>query len=907
MILTQRHSARAPAQGRDQADSSMAAIAQHPLEIAATEPWEEVVAAVAAWAQAQSLNCRDLIVLLPFAQLLPVARRAFGAAGGWMPRIETTQSLARSLGPAERPAAGQLSFDVALDRVLAGRLLREQTWASAWERSDARGFEQAVAAVVDSAHAIARAAFALPPAQRAEHWERGRALLSLQTIAAGMPGAHERLLGRVALEWAAAAAAPASDALFALRPAGWVALQAGGPDRLTQALLQHGASHAPCLWLDGDVDPADPFARLAPTLNLQIAVCDDFEAEAQRTAACVLGHLRNGEQPVALIAQDRLLVRRVRALLGRQSVALRDETGWKLSTTRAGASVRSVLTCTRADASTDDWLDWLKCTGLWPSMPGMRDALDELERVLRDKKLRLAASVDLDRFGAQAGALWRAAGAALRPLTTIGSAAGSDWLSALDTTLRATGQRAALDADDAGRQVLAALQMTAAMSQTGAVQTGLTVLDLAAFTGWLDTVLEQGSFLPESSDEPAVVVTPLARAMLRPFAAVVFPGVDERHLGAASASDGLLSDSECTALGLPNAQARRDAEIRAFAQVLRLPQLTLLHRAADDGEALAASPWVELLRLAVRSRAGPEAWVTAPDPRVTLTLRITPTARPQPRAPSLLPPRLSASACEALRACPYRFFALRLLKLRAPEELDAELEKREYGTWLHAVLQRFHSERTEAMAPEVEAARLHGIARKVRQEQRLDEAEFLPYSASFARLVPRYIAWLHQRDAAGATWLDAERSLTVQPPEWGAVQMHGVIDRVDFVDADGVPTTQLIDYKTGQAAALRDAVKRGEDTQLPFYAALMAAQSDAPGDLAAMYLMLDENDKIQVIAHDDVQASAAALVEGVGRDLVRLAAGAAMPALGEGRACEFCDARGLCRRDHWTSAAELGA
>jgi ATP-dependent helicase/nuclease subunit B len=87
----------------------------------------------------------------------------------------------------------------------------------------------------------------------------------------------------------------------------------------------------------------------------------------------------------------------------------------------------------------------------------------------------------------------------------------------------------------------------------------------------------------------------------------------------------------------------------------------------------------------------------------------------------------------------------------------------------------------------------------------------------------------------------------------------------------------------------------------------MAAQSHAPGDLAAMYLMLDESDKIHVIAHDDVQASAMALVEGVGQDLARLAAGAAMPALGEGRACEFCDARGLCRRDHWVGAAEPGA
>jgi len=42
-------------------------------------------------------------------------------------------------------------------------------------------------------------------------------------------------------------------------------------------------------------------------------------------------------------------------------------------------------------------------------------------------------------------------------------------------------------------------------------------------------------------------------------------------------------------------------------------------------------------------------------------------------------------------------------------------------------------------------------------------------------------------------------------------------------------------------------------------------------------------------------------VIGIGQDLARLRQGAAMPALGEGVACEYCEARGLCRRDHWAS------
>jgi ATP-dependent helicase/nuclease subunit B len=112
--------------------------------------------------------------------------------------------------------------------------------------------------------------------------------------------------------------------------------------------------------------------------------------------------------------------------------------------------------------------------------------------------------------------------------------------------------------------------------------------------------------------------------------------------------------------------------------------------------------------------------------------------------------------------------------------------------------------------------------------------------------------------------------------------------------------TQLIDYKTGSVGGLRDKVRRPqEDTQLAFYAALMAEQSAAGGEVGAIYLALDDGDRITEVEHKEVEATARLLLEGLARDLEQLRGGAAMPALGEGRACDFCEARGLCRRDHW--------
>jgi ATP-dependent helicase/nuclease subunit B len=135
--------------------------------------------------------------------------------------------------------------------------------------------------------------------------------------------------------------------------------------------------------------------------------------------------------------------------------------------------------------------------------------------------------------------------------------------------------------------------------------------------------------------------------------------------------------------------------------------------------------------------------------------------------------------------------------------------------------------------------------------------------------------------------------------------MRGRLDRIDSVPREAGPVTQLIDYKTGSADVLRALVRQQpqEDTQLAFYAALVAAQSDAGGPIEAAYLPLDERDRVRPIEHANVEASGARLVARLGEELDRVRAGAALPALGEGRPCDFCAARGLCRRDHWPAAA----
>ena len=895
MILTQSSTPVA----HDAAFMPMATIARTALENSANDqgPWGVVVSRVVEWARVNSIELRDIVVLAPFAQLLPLARSAFAQAGGWSPRIETTRTLAASLGPAAPAEPGQITFDAAVDALAAAQLLRSQAWGAGWARRDPRGFEQAVDQVVATSHDMARAAAAVPPAERPAHWARARELL----LPIAGPGASARLLARVALEWASLAPAPVTDRLFDLRPAAWVVVQAGGPDALAIRLLND--AFTPGLLIDCDAPEQQPFSLLGSGPAPAVAVCDSFEDEARCAAAQLLEHLRLGEQPVALIAQDRVLVRRVRALLERQRVSLLDETGWKLSTTRAAALVMTLLRAARVDARIDTLFDWLHTgtTGL-----AQASALAALESACRQQHVASLVALGRAELDAAASRLWAEAAAVLQALASPARQPLRAWLDTLSKALRRCGSLAALSTDEAGRQVLAALRLDAASAaaSAGLLTAGSFSMDFGEFSAWVDRVLEQETFLPAGDGSAQVVITPLVRAMLRPFAALVFPGADDKHLGAPTAPHALLGDALLAAIGLPDATQRRRAELFVFGQALRIPRITFLRRRADGTEPLAASPLLERLALALSQadRAMP-AWR---DPGHDLTIAPTPIQRSAPSAASLLPRRLSASAGEALRACPYRFFALNLLRLREEDELDGEVEKRDYGSWLHAVLHAFHRTREEPASPETELVRLQAVAAQSQLAHSLDAAEFLPFAASFAAFAPRYVEWLHRRDAEGARWLRGEDPISITPPEFQGMALHGIIDRVDAVRAEGGEALELIDYKTGSVGGLQARVRQPlEDTQLAFYAALAGAESTLP--LKAIYLAIDGTHGIDEVEHKHVEASAAALLKGLAHDLARLRAGAGLPALGEGATCEYCAARGVCRRDHWSVSQGQGA
>lgn len=867
--------------------------------------------------QARGLTARDTVVIVPLAQHLPLARQAWSEVHtGWMPRIETLQTLSQALGPAPDLKPGDLSFELAADQLQAARLLRQTPWGRAWSARDAAGFESASRRVVQCAQEMWRVMASLPPQRRAAYLDHARAALSGDQG----PGQQETSLARLALEWAGVSESGRTDALFALRPAAWVLLHVASEQPLaTQLARQAQALGVPVLeyGLGSELDAGE--AQLLDGIEPPVlCVCEDFEDEAQQTAAQTLGLLQQGAAPVALIAQDRALVRRVRALLERSGVRLADETGWKLSTTRAAAAIMGVVRAAHRLASTDALLDVLKSADLQAVFGVNGSALDELEAGWRSmgwSRAWDAPAPDLAQrqWTARALSLRDEIAQAFSPLREMSTVTLPQALEAWRQVLERLGVWQRWCADSAGLQVLRALHLSVDDAASGLSESlRQTRLNLAQLGQWADWVLEEQEFVPSAPQglDAEVVITPLTQALARPFAAVVMPAADEQHLGGVPQGMHLLGPKLKESLGLVTPQAQRAALWRGFALLLRVPRVVILRRLTQADQPLGPSPLLK--RLDMRMHALGKNFRQPQDFLVRQRLAMQPQYMPGPAlspASALWPQHLSAQGYEDLRDCPYRYFARHVLKLREPDELDDEIEHKDLGIWVHATLHAFHEERRGASDPSTDVLRLREIASEQAERLGWVAEDVLPHRLWLDALAPGYVKWVHELEADGQRYLGGELSLRVQPQELADVglQLMGRIDRVDDRGAQRC----LLDYKTSGASKLKAKVAQAsEETQLTFYALLYALSESWPlarehggAPLSAAYVPLPAKpaEPIAVVAFEAAYAQAPLMLQAIAHDFRRLRSGAPLPALGQGEACEYCAMRGLCRRDDWAT------
>jgi ATP-dependent helicase/nuclease subunit B len=642
---------------------------------------------------------------------------------------------------------------------------------------------------------------------------------------------------------------------------------------------------------DVDSDDVDSSAIGAPP---RVALCPavSMEQEAQFGAQTVVDWLRSGKTNIAVVAQDRVVARRLRALLERAQVYVADETGWKLSTTRAASAIAAWFDVVAARGETAALLDVLKSPFVFAERADKDTQLMTIELCLRNANV-LGGWEALDRALAPVPQARELVASLARQASVYGGRRTiAQWCALTDAGLVALGIRQAWAADAAGIQVSGLLQQIAddcaEQSQP---------FSFAEWRAFVALQLESTSFLAPQLDR-RVVMLPLGGTQLRFFDALLMLGCDAEHLPSPVSEALFFANAVRRELGLSTQESRQRQQLREFAALMSGNGETVLSwQTIRDGEPNPVSPWIARLQLTLERANAPDLPTVRPLLELQ-RLQVVSAQMPAPAAPHLLPQKLSASGYNSLVACPYQFFATRMLGLSGLEELSEMPEKRDYGDWLHRILNEFHQALIErAVPPARREALLRDISAAVFEREIANNAAALGYYARWQKALPAYLDWANRHEADGWHFVFGERKFEKQL-QWqerqsaGKITLHGRIDRIDeSVDGERA----VLDYKTRNAAALRDKLKQGEDRQLAFYGIL----SDLPVTQAHYVALEPTGDKIDDVEAPEYPEWRRLLELQITDNLRAVGQGAALPATGVEAVCEYCAVRGLCRKGAW--------
>ena len=817
--------------------------------------------------------------LIPYAQLKATARKAWQTinaelgTGKPMPQITTVRDWATSLGVVAK-APTDIYFDAGIDRLNAELLLRRA------------GLDTAPALVqrlLDMAYEVAPTLAAMQPGQRIAF-----ASAHAKVFQQGGQFQLEGAIGFSALMWAAASNYDTDilwerqEQLLASTEHFYVTtgLQ---QDALVQAILDGASSNMTMI----DLAALD---TLNSTSILE-HIAADFEDLVQQTATVILA---SKAKTIALIALDRQLTRRVSAVLANRGVHLVDETGWALSTTMVAAQLMAWLDAMLRDATSDAVLAALKSAPL-RFLPADVSKLEQ--------KIRHESQVAWSQTGSDLLGDWPVRFAKPRPLAA--------WLEVTKELLQHVSLWDGMQADLAGEAMLKALYVDPHFMNAHFAKP----MPYNAYVAWVRAVLEANRFRlkfdskNEERDGATVTILPLAQMWARHFDAVVMPSVDERRLPARPRPTGTSdwSAAQREALALPTEDAAAAAQAKAWAWLCRQPNVSLLWQQMEGNELLSKSSLLQLLELEGRLfQQMPSSSPRSQDSELadeSICGNDVFTNGVIINWQTLAPKSLSASSYADLRACPYRFYATRILGLQSSDELDEQVDKRDFGTWLHGTLYRFHEALRVDPALERESLLVHsGLLEQ--KKLGLDDAAFLPFALVWPKTRKAYLAWLAKHESGGARYTAGEVSKSFSiDVEGKTVNLVGKLDRMDVDSVGGI--NWLLDYKTENIDKTKKRVGKDalEDTQLAFYAALVS--SDAAlmdtASIRAAYVNLaelsDDKKSTQLIELENLEQRRDDLLDGIWTDLSNMAAGQALRALGEGEACTHCQVRGLCRKD----------
>jgi ATP-dependent helicase/nuclease subunit B len=674
-----------------------------------------------------------------------------------------------------------------------------------------------------------------------------------------------------------------------------------------------------------------------------LIACKKFEDIAWAATTRIEEHFANGRTNIALVSQDRLVARRMRALLARlgEGVCVRDATGWKLSTTQAAAAVHSWFEILRQSngpslvdllgflknpfidyellfqqlqteigaqglldkSKTQDWLWDLECLLMDEEVSGgWSGLLNCFERPLFDGSTlhqTYALQFELLQFLRRRALKWQAS-----------ARSGNHWIDLLLEDLKALGMLDALQSDEAGAQLLQAL--------TQLTQLQVKTLSLNSWVALFELWLEQTSYIEKpNSGSCTVSIFPLSGIRLRTFDAVVMVGCDDRQLPSFSDPGLFFSNAFIRALGM------KGMEEEYIQQARDLSALLISHQYVDLF-------WQEFAQADAQNR--PASWLVrlmqGEKPLISnlphLPIKsgqmspVEPSKVAWDRNQYPLPVVISPSAYKTLRDCPYHFYVSRLLGLRQAKTLDSSADHSLIGQLLHRILKIFYQNlKTQDLQkqsgqnvwdPAARQAwmekRLSAISDKIFDPYVLGDGRFIAASFEWKKQIPTWVEWQIERELSGWRFHDGECKVgfDLQLHEDVLIRIEGYADRLDLHPEYGAA---VIDYKYQNVQAIKKKSQYvDDDPQLLIYAKAVdrdpIVEEAQIGELAWVGLKLKDDKPERFFPLEEQAQKRQNLIPHLARDLKAVWSGKSMHAYAPDSVCQYCDARGICRKGMWS-------
>jgi ATP-dependent helicase/nuclease subunit B len=294
-----------------------------------------------------------------------------------------------------------------------------------------------------------------------------------------------------------------------------------------------------------------------------------------------------------------------------------------------------------------------------------------------------------------------------------------------------------------------------------------------------------------------------------------------------------------------------------------------------------------------------------------------------------IPITVSPSAYKALRDCPYRYYVTSLLGLRKAKEFEEGFDASLAGQTLHALLKTFFQAlKTEEEKPHSSISAGGEVRRQwmVDRLMQYSEKEFEKLIAGDARVlgtlrdwqkqIPSFVDWQLKREQEGWRYHDAELpvgfTLTLEDPDGISrdIKIAGRADRFD-IHVNNDAAAAVIDYKN---QPMKKITKRAEhilnDPQLLIYARAAnenPSASHLPGrtveqaEWVSLKAVVDKGEakNIRANAVEDMPNLMDQFSVQIEKDLNVLWARQPMQAFAPDSVCQYCEARGICRKGMW--------